>query len=146
MSYDHRNSITHWAVRHSLFVWLGIALNLVVAVPLLWSPDWILGTLRLPLDQPVWGRLGGFLVIVVSSFYVPAAIDLQRYRVNAWLAILLSRSGGALFFFLAVFVYDQPPIFLVGALVEGSVALATLYCLSRVEGLERSYSERVVAA
>lgn len=146
MSREHTDSITDWAVRHTLLVWLGIALNLAFAVPLLFSPGWILGALGLPLDQPIWGRFSGLLLLIISTFYVPATIDLARYRAVAWLAILPSRTAGAVFFFVAVFLYDQPPAFLIATLLDGSIAVSTLYCLVKVEALERGAAMAGVAA
>jgi hypothetical protein len=35
-------------------------------------------------------------------------------------------------------VFDQPPGFIVGVLLDGVIGLATLYCLIRVTALERA--------
>jgi hypothetical protein len=53
---------------------------------------------RLPTATPVlWPRFAGLLLIILSVFYTPAATDLDRYRIVAWLAIG-SRAAGVLFF------------------------------------------------
>jgi len=127
-----------WIARHSLLVWLGIVLNLFIIVPLLFDPAWILGLFNIPFDPSLWPRFAGLLLLIVTVFYIPPTIDLERYRANAWLAIFPSRSFGATFFFLAVFVFDQPPGFIVGILLDGVIGLATLYCLIRVTALERA--------
>ena len=127
-----------WIARHSLLVWLGIALNLLFIVPLLFDPAWILGLFDIPFGPSIWPRFAGLLLLIVTVFYIPPTIDLERYRANAWLAIFPSRSFGATFFFLAVFVFDQPPGFIVGILLDGVIGLATLYCLIRVTALERA--------
>ncbi len=136
MSKSERDSLSLWIARHTLFVWIGIVLNLLLIIPLLFDPLWLLGVLNLPLDQTIWVRFSGLLLLVITIYYIPATIDLERYRVNAWLAVIPSRSFGATFFFLAVFVFDQPPGFIVGILVDGFVGLTTLYCLIRVTKLE----------
>jgi len=138
MNDSPRNSISIWTARHALFVWLGIVLNLLLIVPLLFDPLWLLGLFNLPLNQPIWARFAGLLLLIISVFYIPATIDLERYRVNAWFAIIPSRSFGATFFFVAVFVFDQPPGFIVGILVDGFIGLVTLYCLIRVTTLEHA--------
>jgi hypothetical protein len=54
--------------------------------------------MRMPVASPlVWTRFSGQLVILLSLFYIPAAIDPYRYRANAWLAVA-SRLAGVLFF------------------------------------------------
>ena len=127
-----------WIARHSLLVWLGIVLNLFIIVPLLFDPAWILGLFNIPVDPSLWPRFAGLLLLIVTVFYIPPTIDLERYRANAWLSILPSRAFGATFFVLAVFVFDQPPGFIVGILLDGVIGLATLYCLIRVTALERA--------
>jgi hypothetical protein len=42
-------------------------------------------------------RFAGLLLILLSAFYAPAAIDPDRYRANAWLAVV-SRLAGVVFF------------------------------------------------
>jgi hypothetical protein len=138
MSGSPKNSISIWTARHSFFVWMGVVLNLLFVVPLLYDPIWLLGLFNLPLNQPLWARFAGLLLLIISVYYIPATIDLERYRVNAWLAIIPSRSFGAIFFCLAVFVFDEPPGFIVGILLDGSVGLVTLYCLIRVTKLEHA--------
>lgn len=133
-----RNSISLWTARHALFVWLGILLNLLFIFPLLFDPVWLLGFFHLPINQTIWPRFAGLLLLIISFFYIPATVDLERYRVFAWLSIFPSRSFGAIFFFLAVFLFDMPLGFVVAILVDGSIGLATLYCLIRVTQLEHA--------
>ena len=136
-SSDPRN-LSLWIARHSLFVWLGILLNLFFVFGLLFAPAWLLDLFNIPPDPALWPQFAGLLLFIVTLYYIPATIDLARYRVNAWLAIFPSRAGGATFFFLAVFVFDQPPGFIVAILVDGLIGLATLICLLRVTALERA--------
>ncbi len=145
MTTPSKGSLSAWIARHAIFAWIGIGLNLALIIPLLFDPAWILGILRLPLDQLLWARFAGLLLLIVSCYYVPATIDIDRYRINAWLAVVPSRSGGALFFFLAVFVFDQPAGFLVALLIDGFVGLATLLCLIKIETLERHRRVLVVS-
>lgn len=126
-------SLSGWIARHSLVVWIGILLNLALIIPLIFYPSWILGLLDIPLRETVWARFAGWLLLIISCFYVPATIDFRRFKANAWLSVIPSRAGGALFFFLAVFVFDQPAGFLIGVLIDGVIGLLSLICLINIE-------------
>lgn len=131
-------SLSVWIARHSILVWIGIVINLAFIIPLLFCPGWLLGFLGIPLNQLIWARAAGWLLFIITCYYVPATIDVQRYRANAWLAIVPSRSGGTIFFVVAVFVFGHPPGFLSIAVVDGFIGLTTLYCLIKIETLERA--------
>ena len=45
----------------------------------------------------VWVRFSSLLLILLSGFYVPAALDCRRARFSAWLATA-SRLAGVIFF------------------------------------------------
>lgn len=131
-------SLSVWIARHSLLVWIGIVVNFAFIIPLVFHPAWILGLLGIPLNQLIWARCSGWLLFIITCYYIPATIDIVRYRANAWLAILPSRTGGSVFFIVAVFVFGHPPGFLSIALVDGFIAVTTLYCLIKIETLERA--------
>ena len=79
-------------------VWLGIFANLALALASIAAPDQMLALSRLPTVTPhIWVRFAGLLLILLSAFYAPAAIDPDRYRANAWLAVV-SRLAGVVFF------------------------------------------------
>ena len=79
-------------------VWLGIFANLALAIPTLAAPDQIVALSRLPTVTPnLWARFAALLLILLSAFYAPAAVDPDRYRANAWLAVV-SRLAGVVFF------------------------------------------------
>ena len=63
--------------------------------------------------------------------------DLDRYRVFAWLAVFPSRSFGVVFFLTAVLVYGQPGALIFGALIDGSISIASLWCLIRIVRIEQ---------
>ena len=55
-------------------VWVGIIANVALAVPTLLWPSEMLAFSRLPdAVPPVWVRFSSLLLILLSSFYVPAA-------------------------------------------------------------------------
>jgi hypothetical protein len=90
------NTLTRlWFTR---VLWLGIAANLTLAIPTLLAPHWMTTLAGLPSPSPlVWPRFAALLLILLSLSYIPAAIDLDRYRATAWLAVL-SRLVGVVFF------------------------------------------------
>ena len=45
----------------------------------------------------MWPRFAALLLILLSAFYIPSAVDPDRYRATAWTAVL-SRLAGVLFF------------------------------------------------
>jgi len=94
-------------------VWLGVVVNVVLALPALFAPAWILSLLRLEAAVPLmWVQFSANLLILLSLFYIPAAIDLYRYKANAVLAVA-SRLAGVTFFFLLI---RQPDYFMFGFL------------------------------
>jgi hypothetical protein len=82
-------------------MWLGIAANVALAlVSIIWT-ERVLGFLGLELANPtVWPRFGAFLLILLSIYYIPSAINPLIYRYSAVVSILC-RFGG-FFFFAAV--------------------------------------------
>ena len=132
-----QSSIAVWILRHTILVWFGIFLNALFIIPLLIDPRWLLDLFAIPLDQLIWARAAAGLLMIISAFYVPAAIDFGRYRANAYIAVFPSRTFGASFFFFAVVLFGQPPGFLSIALVDALIGSTTLYCLIRIGALEK---------
>jgi len=121
---------------HSKVVTIGIIANLIFIAPLILFPACFLQFLGVHLDGLIWARVSGFLLLLVSILYIPAVINLDRYRVNAWLAIFPSRTFGTVFFAVQVFIFDQPGSFLIGSLVDITFASLSLYYLVRITVLE----------
>lgn len=139
-------SLARWKVRHTVVVLIGIALNLAYCVPLLLAPAWTLSLFGIPQESTTfWPRLVGGLLILISTFYVPMTIDLDRYRIFAWLSILPSRSFGATFLFVAVLGFGFSGGFLVPAMIDAGVAIASLNCMIHVVRLEQTLGELRVA-
>src|SRR5689334_19452116 len=84
----------------SRVVWLGIVANLALAVPTLVIPAQLLEMSNLPVTVPiVWTQFSALLLILLSAFYVPAALDPLRYTLVAWLSVF-ARLAGVIFFVL----------------------------------------------
>ena len=81
-------------------VWLGIVLNLVIALFGLIAPGRLLPALNLTAATPeVWPRFASLLLILLSAFYVMAALDPARHRFAAILTVA-ARAVGVVFFTL----------------------------------------------
>jgi hypothetical protein len=79
-------------------MWIGIVANLALAIPTLFFPERVMAWIDLPVANPVmWPRFAALLLILLSAFYIPAALDPDRFRATAWTAVL-SRLAGVLFF------------------------------------------------
>lgn len=111
--------MNRYAVWFGRVVWMGIVVNMLFIVPLVFFPEWLFGLLRLEIVQPIiWARVAGMFLFIISVFYIPAAMDMDRYRANAWLSIFPSRTFGAVFFLGAVVIFDHPKGFLAGAITD----------------------------
>ncbi len=121
--------MSRYAFWYSRLTWIGIAINMLFVIPLAFAPNWFLGLLKIPLDQPIWGQAAAMLLFIISVFYMPGAVDPVRYRAPAWIHVFPSRTCGSTFFLIAVLFFGQPPGFLSIALVDAFFGLATLYCL-----------------
>src|SRR5690348_13413220 len=104
----------------------------------------MLDLFSIPLDQLIWARESAGLLMIISVFYIPAAIDFGRYRANAYIAVFVSRAFGSTFFFCAVVFFGQPPGFLSIAFVDALIGSTTLYCLIRIRALENRQLEAAV--
>ena len=101
----------------------------------------MLDLFNIPLEELIWARAAAGLLLIISVFYVPAAIDFARYRANAYIAVFPSRTFGATFFFFAVVLFDQPPGFLSISFVDALIGSLSVYCLIRIKALEERSRE-----
>ena len=98
------NTYKRWFSR---VVWLGIAVNIYFSLLSILVPNQLLSFLGLqPAEPTVWLSFSGNLLILLSLFYILAAVDPDRYRPVAWLAIF-SRFAGVLFFSALVVLGEQ---------------------------------------
>lgn len=79
-------------------LWFGIAVNISLAIPTLIAPLRMAALFNVPIAEPLlWPRFAALLLILLSAFYMPAAVDPHRYRVVAWMAVF-ARLAGTIFF------------------------------------------------
>jgi hypothetical protein len=137
MSTPADDTVSKWILRHTILVWFGIFLNALFVIPMLFFPRSFLDLFNIPLEELIWARASAGLLMIISVFYVPAAVDFVRYRANACIAVFPSRTFGATFFFVAVVAFGQPPGFLSISFVDALIGSTTLYCLIRIRKLEQ---------
>jgi hypothetical protein len=86
------------ALWFSRVVWLGIVCNLALAIPTLLAPGATMALTGMPPASPLlWPQFAALLLILLSIFYIPAALDFARYRITAWCTVG-SRLAGVIFF------------------------------------------------
>ncbi len=136
MSATH--SLSRWKFRHAVVTWIGIVLNLLVAFPFFFAPAWSLDLLNIPHPPLIWARVGAMLLFIITCFYVPMTVDIDRYRAMAWLSIFPSRTFGATYFIVNVVAFGAAPGFLTIALIDAGIAIAWLVCMIRIVRLEQA--------
>ena len=70
---------------------VGVAINvLAMAVPFTFLPLWTMDHFGLPSGggSIVWMRQAGLLLLFISLLYIPGGLDLERYKANAWFAVI----------------------------------------------------------
>lgn len=79
-------------------IWIGILANCALAIPTIFAPARMVEFSNLPPASPlVWPQFAGLLLVLLSIFYMPAGLDPDRYRLNAWFAVG-ARVAGVVFF------------------------------------------------
>jgi hypothetical protein len=80
-------------------MWLGILADWVLGIPGIFWPNATLELARQApdLEHPVWPAFASLLLVLLSLFYIPGAVDLRRYKATAILSVL-ARPPGVIFF------------------------------------------------
>ena len=89
-----------WTKVFQVAMWIGIAQNLVMAVPAIFIPGTILWALgqTVPADL-TWVSAAALTLVVLACMYIPAAWNPLHYRWTTWLSIF-ARVPGVLFFWI----------------------------------------------
>lgn len=91
---------TKYARWFSRVMWLGIIVNVILALPTLFFPNTMMRAMgQRPTDDIVWTAFSANLLILLSLLYVPAAKDPYRYKLSAIFAVI-ARAAGVIFFFI----------------------------------------------
>ena len=85
------NNYAKWFGR---IVWVGVLANFAMALPALFLPDEMLAMMSLPSASPgMWPSFAALLLMLLSLFYIPAAINPLKYLPVAWMAVLARLAG-----------------------------------------------------
>lgn len=114
-------------------VYAGIVVNLLLVVPAVFAPNSVTQFFGLePATPLIWLRFSGWLLLLLSLFYVPAALDPDRYRINARLAIL-ARFAGAIFFIGQIVFADLPRGYLPFGLTDLAFGVVQAALFARID-------------
>lgn len=82
-------------------MWLGIIADWVLGIPGIFYPNATLALVGQPLalETPVWPAFASLLLVLLSLFYIPGAMNPYRYRATAILSVV-ARPPGVIFFLL----------------------------------------------
>ena len=130
-------TLSHYKAQHAVVTWGGIILNLAFAIPMFLAPAAGLDLLGIPHPPLVWARMGALALIFITIFYIPMTLDIDRFRIFAWLSIFPVRFCGAFFFITAVVIWGAPSGFLLVGLIDAFIAICWLYCMIRIVTLEQ---------
>ncbi|WP_416770792.1 hypothetical protein ACMGT0_29315 [Pseudomonas sp. RHF3.3-3] len=93
------------------FIWLGIVMNMVFALPALFAPALLTSVVGLPpvLSDP-WLENAGMLLVGISLFYMPSGFNARRFPINSWLCVL-SRLIAVAFWIYLIQTSTTPSVF-----------------------------------
>ena len=113
-------------------VWIGLLLNWAVGAVALLNPGWLVATLALgPLQDRAWITNYAVLLVLIGTFYIPAATDPDRYRANAWL-LVVCRLVPAAMFFAGTAGGWMPAGFAAMGMADATLGIAALLLLARI--------------
>ncbi|MEB3214290.1 MAG: hypothetical protein VKL39_23275 [Leptolyngbyaceae bacterium] len=137
--------MNHYELWFKRVVLFGVLANWTFSLVALTAPDTLLSTLNLgTVESTVWLTNYSFLLILLSCFYIPAALNPRRYIVNSWL-LIASRLIPATTFFVGTFIGDMPKGFVtlgLGDFSIGCIEGILLILLLRKETLEADTSSK----
>ena len=127
-------NLKKWSSR---IIWAGIVANMLFVIPLIFATEFLFELFKLQKDRVIWAQFSGVLLFILSVYYIPAAINIDRYRANAWFHCIPSRACGVLFFSIYVFFLGAEPGFIAGAILDAVFGLSLLIVLLKINKLEK---------
>jgi hypothetical protein len=105
-------------------VWLGVLINLGLALTAVFAPGWLMSWLHWPAPHSsIWIRAAGLLSVFLSSLYFAAGYDPLRYKANAVVSVVARLTLSLLWLWPVVFAH-YPRAFWVIGLVDLVFGLA----------------------
>ena len=117
-----------YAIRFRQVVLIGVLVNLFFALPGIIIPNSVLSLVGgEPVIHTLWPAFASLLLVLLSLFYIPVALDPLRYTLFAWLTVLAPVGGAIFFLFLRPGEYPLfGCIYLVFAVLEGLLLILAL--------------------
>jgi hypothetical protein len=119
------------AMQFSRVVWTGIVCNVMFCMPALVAPASSLAFMGFPPAPTIWLPYSAQVLLMLTLFQVPIALDPHRYRVFAWLCVV-ARLGGLTFFTL-VTVFSADRQYWIFALYDLAFLIPLTVFLRRME-------------
>lgn len=108
------------------------AYDLLLGGALLFALDETVRLLGVPAPRfPINANLNGLFALAVGAGYFALLSDPERGRAYLWIMGPFLKGGGAVLFVLDFLLRDSPPVFLLFALGDGTLAAATVFALTR---------------
>ena len=127
-----KNPVNERARGLRTLAYVSAAYDFALGVPLLAAPSAMAEMMGAGPVQPVInGQLNGLFTFVLGVGYLWAAADIGARRGYMWIAGVLAKAMGSALFVYDHFARDSPDAFLVFAMTDGTLALATLVLLLR---------------
>ena len=118
-----------YAIWFRWVVWFGIIGNWTFSVAVFFNTNNVLTLLQLgSVESTIWLFNYSVLLALLSCFYIPAAQNPIRYRVNCWL-LIACRLIPATTFFIGVAISYMPRAFLRLGFGDGAVGITELVLL-----------------
>ena len=104
----------------------------VVGALLLFAPGTLAALFGVPPASPrIFSDLNGLFLLAVGAGSVLPWREPERYRGYMWVMGPLLKGAGAMIFLVDYFLRGSPAMFLLFAASDGTLALLTLYALTR---------------
>jgi cytochrome c5 len=129
-------SLRHWKSVYSMVSWAGIGLNTLLWCSLLFAAFAFTAAFDIVALPITWVQLCGELLGLVTIFYIPPALNVDRYRPYAWIGII-SRASSFLLAVIGVLSLGAPKAFLVVAVLDGLIGGWQFYLLRQIVKAER---------
>ncbi|NET34204.1 MAG: hypothetical protein F6K19_19640 [Cyanothece sp. SIO1E1] len=127
-----------YAVWFGRVVWFGILANFSFSTLAFLMPNDLLAFLKLgAVESTVWLFNYSVLLIMLSCFYIPAALKPFHYIANSWL-LIAGRLIPATTFFVGVFISYMPKGFITLGIGDSSIGVVELILLVLALRAEKS--------
>jgi hypothetical protein len=114
---------------------VSLVYDVAIGITLLVAREWLARTFGVPSPQPpIFVEVTGVFMIAIGIGYLMPYRQPGACRGYLWVMGPLLKGGGAVTFVADYFAHASPAAFLLFAVTDGALALATLWALLKAEG------------